>query len=768
MKRLVSLVMCVVFLVPIRARAAAPDTVMPVLFTPAASIYRFSDGLAAVCKDGKWGYTDENGRLVIPYSYSTAGQFHEGLAYIITGGKLGFIDKTGAVVIQPVYETGLAPEFKNGLAVVKKDGKWLAIDKTGKNISGDVYDNWRYRLTDGGFFAFKNGKWGRIGPDGGVALPFVYDNVDTISGAFNYSLEKDGKFGMADRNGIVVIEPQFDKKVTFTRPGNMTSYNSGVISQNGKVGLVGKNGKILVSPVWDDITYFSDGYAQVRKDGKWGYVDTTGKEVIACRFQECYNFCDGLAVFRVGDKYGIIDETGNVVVDANYDDIYDAQGGTCVIKNGNLWGLADKAGVLLEPYYENTMISNSKQFQEELIYAKKDGKAGFLGRDGKVAIPLRYDMCSMPERGLIIVQVDGLYGLIDNHGNTVVEPKLDYSPYISEERIAISVNDRDGYLDLSGNPVTEPILRFAGEYFDGYAKVMYNAKYGLIDKSGAPKMIFSAYSNLYDIPGINMEDMSDMKEGVYAVKVSGKWGYITTKGEIIAEPKYSTAGDFMNGLAQVTLNGKYGVVNKKGEEVLPPVFDKIANLDADFFTVTLDGIKYSVINKNRIFSSWAEQYKITELGTPQSSPRSNATREDFGDFLILLLSELRPTRNYTANIVFHDTDKFGRLSELGIVAGTGSRYYNPRGEISREEAAVILMKAGQLFGLTAPAASNAFSDEGQISSWAKEAVGYVSALGIMNGVGGNKFNPKAKYTREQSIVSIAKLYEMLDGLEVTR
>jgi len=71
--------------------------------------------------------------------YEAAGDFHEGLAAIKRDGKWGFIDKTGKVVIAPQYD--YVRQFSEGLAAVQKDGKFGVIDKTGKEVIASQYDN---------------------------------------------------------------------------------------------------------------------------------------------------------------------------------------------------------------------------------------------------------------------------------------------------------------------------------------------------------------------------------------------------------------------------------------------------------------------------------------------------------------------------------------------------------------------------------------------------------------------------------------------------
>ena len=95
----------------------------------------FSEGLAAVKKDGLWGYINKKGKEVIPCEFYYAENFSEGLAAVRNNkdGRLwGYINKKGKEVIPCEYES--AQNFNRGLACVQKNGLWYCIDKTGKTI----------------------------------------------------------------------------------------------------------------------------------------------------------------------------------------------------------------------------------------------------------------------------------------------------------------------------------------------------------------------------------------------------------------------------------------------------------------------------------------------------------------------------------------------------------------------------------------------------------------------------------------------------------
>ena len=51
--------------------------------------------LLPIKKDGKYGYINEKGEVVIQPKYEFANQFYDGLASVKIEGKKGFIDKGG-------------------------------------------------------------------------------------------------------------------------------------------------------------------------------------------------------------------------------------------------------------------------------------------------------------------------------------------------------------------------------------------------------------------------------------------------------------------------------------------------------------------------------------------------------------------------------------------------------------------------------------------------------------------------------------------------
>jgi ankyrin repeat protein len=93
----------------------------------------FSEGLANVILNGKGGFIDKTGKMVIePRFDNWPGGFSEGLANVYLNGKGGFIDKTGKIVINPKFDQ--VNKFSEGFARVRLNQKYGFIDKTGKML----------------------------------------------------------------------------------------------------------------------------------------------------------------------------------------------------------------------------------------------------------------------------------------------------------------------------------------------------------------------------------------------------------------------------------------------------------------------------------------------------------------------------------------------------------------------------------------------------------------------------------------------------------
>lgn len=166
----------------------------------------YSEGLKSIEVNGKYGFVDTLGNIVIKPEFDGVGCFNEGLVSVcvgttkvhydvgngngdsataLVGGKYGFIDITGMFVVKPQYD--YCSFFSQGVAVVEKNGKWGYIDKTGKEIIKLQYDQAEDFWDSKGFAAVsKDGKWGLIDIKGRIIIPLEHERASSTQNGVAY------------------------------------------------------------------------------------------------------------------------------------------------------------------------------------------------------------------------------------------------------------------------------------------------------------------------------------------------------------------------------------------------------------------------------------------------------------------------------------------------------------------------------------------------------------------------------------------------------
>jgi len=145
----------------------------------------------------------------------------------------------------------------------------------------------------------------------------------------------------------------------------------------------------------------------------------------------------------------------------------------------------------------------------------------------------------------------------------------------------------------------------------------------------------------------------------------------------------------------------------------------------------------------------------------QHSFQRPTTRAEFASLAVALYEHFHGV--ITGRMFFDDTNDIDveKAAYIGIVSGVGNNRFNPHGNLTREQAAVLVTRVMEEIGHPLPQAAPTFADNNRISSWARDGVGRVQAARIMGGVGSNMFSPMGTYTREQSIVTMMRLYTLI-------
>ena len=115
------------------------------------------------------------------------------------------------------------------------------------------------------------------------------------------------------------------------------------------------------------------------------------------------------------------------------------------------------------------------------------------------------------------------------------------------------------------------------------------------------------------------------------------------------------------------------------------------------------------------------------------------------------------------NDVFDDTDEKAVLAAnaLGIINGVGNNRYDPAGILTRAQFAAIINRAAKVMGAGTAGFSHTFTDVA--GHWVDAELGWPVHAGIIGGVGDNRFDPDSKLTTEQTIAMTYRSYNALNG-----
>ena len=336
------------------------------------AILRFTDTLACVEINGKYGFIDTTGKIVVEPQFDDIWNIGNGFFVVEVNNKDGVLNKSGQIVIEPQFDN--VYDFHEGLASVKVDEKFGFIDTTGKIVIEPQFDS------RGEFYE-------------GLA-----------------SVKVDGKYGFIDTTGKIVIEPQFDDAICF-------SDGLAFVQVDGKQVVIDKQGEIVFEPKFD-IYSFSEGLALFSKNYKKGFINTQGEIVIEPQYDFAEDFKNGFALVGMdGEIKWYIDKLGNKVNDSTLQSILDKE--PLTPEDEKYYSLYTN-----DYFLYHFGQSRFSQWWEQLFHTPN---YGYVDKTGKVVIDFQFEEADGFYDGLARVKVDGKYGFIDKTGKMVIEPQFDHA-----------------------------------------------------------------------------------------------------------------------------------------------------------------------------------------------------------------------------------------------------------------------------------------------------------------------------------------------------
>ncbi len=591
----------------------------------------------------------------------------------INNGLVGSIDTTLNINTKPEYNA--IEVIDNNFTVLKSKDWWALANKNGDLITKHDFQNYKLITNDlialktkkGGWSLYnltlnkfilqdeqenfsiidkdfilihKSHKYGVINTNGGSILGQNFSNIHLNDGLF--LVEQQGKWGLYDKLGVVVIPTIHDKIFPFKK--NISIFET----PTGK-GVISNKGKIIVQPNYNSIKIVGNTAKCTKIEGKIenfkvdaamisgakGVVKKSNKlPLLSPEITHSHAWIKG-----TGKKWGLIGHD-TLFIGYKFDDIIEYDANTSLVTqkidyrtNAKLYGyinsnkiinlttqkigLANKATglVLAQPQFWHIFLEDFEKNDFARVILE-GGTMALLQKTGKVIseivttkdkkqIKYKFDYISKSKENVIrfcsgcYVNYEGdwanpkvengKWGYLNTNATLLLDPNFDFCTDFSNDRAIVQYKGLFGLINSSANFILKPEyqnLSFVENTDNQYIKFdVKKEKFGLIREDG--KLLTS----------INFEKIFPFHDGLARVMIQGKYGYIDSSQTLVIPAIYDNANDFEENMAAVFTKNKWGFINQKGEMKILPTYISAANFKNGLALVFKDG-KKSFINSD--------------------------------------------------------------------------------------------------------------------------------------------------------------------------
>ena len=531
----------------------------------------------------------------------------EGRILFKRNGKYGYLDYKGNIVIKPQYK--YANSFEYGIAkVYKKDFGYHYINKKGEKLFTfeeiEEKTNSKYSIKieefNEGLAKIKDyNRIGYINTKGEIVIPVIYTSGREFSNGLVYVRDKNGKYYVNQSGEKIITISKDDNNYYYDFKEGLAKFYS---RDNKTYGFINQQGEVEIKSVYDYVKNFSEGYAVFRQGTKRGVINKQGEVVIKAKFKKISDFKNGIffvydgvyTTFLNHDLKPIYQLAGyfNHEYTDNYITLEYTKGIRIIDKNGHLvsdYLQADSIGdrFLLEKDQNLIRVTNLVQKTtqtNENISIYKEYSYRFIDKMGKEVLKLdKYDQVFSFSEGRAKVKKNNLYGFINKSGQEVIPIKYSLAKSFKNGKAVVKDSKRTYYINKQGKEIKKSKNNNQNSQpqeedpYQGSTIIMkkqsyYNKSYGLVNKDN--ELILKP---IYD--SIKKED-----KGIYRIKKDRKYGFYSIKNNQLVKPIYNyirfMSTDDSNYM--IAKKSDYGVINSAGEEIVPFNYDYIRITKNDF------------------------------------------------------------------------------------------------------------------------------------------------------------------------------------------
>lgn len=408
----------------------------------------------------------------------------------------------------------------------------------------------------------------------GIKTLLTTDTYKTTTITNYFPVYTNGKWGVINQKGEIVIEPQYEEMITI--PDTKTDlficvYDVDYTNNTYKTKIINSKNEekfteydaveILENIDSNNILWYEEGVLKVKKGDLYGLINYSGKVILPIEYSSI-DVLPGVKnsiIINKNDQVGLCDNKGNIIINPEYKEIKsiedDYKNGYIIINNDNLYGLIDfTKNIVLEPIYEEI-----KPVASTSIYiVKENGKLKAINKNKETLIENKFDDVKEINGDNLIYVKNKKYGIINIDQEIKIQAEYEDLQYAFGDYYIAKKSNKYGIINSSNDTIVP---------FE-YSSIAYRKNAGFIEAEKPDNINTEILNDKLEkkLEGI-IAEVNELKAYI-RIRINDEYKYYNFKFEEIKSSDVLTNTMFLD-----KKDGKYGYIDSKGNVVVDYIYD---------------------------------------------------------------------------------------------------------------------------------------------------------------------------------------------------
>lgn len=409
-----------------------------------------------------------------------------------------------------------------------------------------------------------------------------------------YNIFLKGRRGNILSKGILLILLVLIISEVSAYAGKEEEYS--IIEKDHKKGLINKNGRVIIPPEYEDLGWTNGGTLLLenvigfKKGGLWGILNTKNEKITEplyvslARLNENWIVASKKLPYNSSIVYGVINAKGHAEIAFQYHmlRVHNSKLIASVEESGKyFFGVLDeKAKPVIPIKYDRIEV-----ISDDLYEVTSEDDVAVFSREGKNISDFSLDSVQTLDNNFVQTFRNGKRGLISSSGDFVISPKYKNIVFEGEKIRAEKFRQWHAFDDTNQLLATyayDDVVPMGDDIY----KVTVGKAQALIHQSDS---MLTSFSNF---------EIQDQLGKWVSVKQNGKSGILHFDGKMFLEPSYDSIRFVKNlFIVKHKLNGKRGwsLINEQGEIITDQIYEEITWLGDSYYKAKR-GDYWGVIN----------------------------------------------------------------------------------------------------------------------------------------------------------------------------